>query len=196
MGEHMNDIFMLLLKGAYILIPAYFANMAPPLVKRFKFMESFATPIDRGKKLKDDAYMFGQNKTYRGFIVGMIGGALGGLLQSLLHDISVFRNLSVDGIPYNNIVFMICFGAVMGFGALFGDLVESFFKRRLGIGPGQRFVPWDQIDLVIGAYIFALPMIYLVISWQLFLCSIIMTFCLHVMTNHTAYYLNIRKEKW
>jgi CDP-2,3-bis-(O-geranylgeranyl)-sn-glycerol synthase len=192
----MDNIWILLLKSAYLLVPAYFANMAPPLAKKFKMFESLATPVDKGKKLRDERHLFGENKTYRGFIVGMLGGIIGGILQSLLYNVSFFNNISIEGIAYNNLIFMICFGALMGFGAIFGDLVESFFKRRLGRGPGERFVPWDQIDLVFGAYIFVTPVIYFVISWQLFLCSIIVTFFLHVITNHAAYYLNIRKEKW
>ncbi len=192
----MNDILLLLLKSAYFLVPAYFANMAPPLAKRFNILESLAKPVDKGRMLKDNKYMFGQNKTYRGFIVGMIGGALGGILQVILYDISFFHEISLSGILYDNALFMVCFGALMGFGAIFGDLVESFIKRRVGVDPGASFVPWDQIDLVIGAYIFVLPIVFGLLSWKLFLCSIIVTFFLHVMTNHAAYYLHIRKEKW
>lgn len=192
----MNDILLLFLKSAYLLVPAYCANMAPPLAKRFHLLESLAKPVDKGKVLKDNKYIFGQNKTYRGFIVGMIGGALGGILQVLLYNISFFHEISLSGIIYNNALFMVCFGALMGFGAIFGDLAESFIKRRVGVNPGERFIPWDQIDLVIGAYIFTLPILFGLISWQLFLCSILVTFFLHVMTNHAAYYLHIRKEKW
>jgi CDP-2,3-bis-(O-geranylgeranyl)-sn-glycerol synthase len=190
------DILILLLKGAYILIPAYFANMAPPLAKKFRILESFAKPIDNGKVFPDNRHIFGQNKTYRGFIVGMIAGAIGGLVQVLLYNLRFFRSISINGIAYDNVTFMICFGALMGIGAIFGDLVESFVKRRLNLGPGKSFIPWDQIDLVIGAYVLTIPIIYYFISWQLFLSSIIVTFFLHMITNHVAYYLNIRKEKW
>lgn len=178
------------------MVPAYFANMAPPLAKRFRWMEPLAKPIDDGRILRDNRYIFGQNKTYRGFIVGMIGGAFGGLLQVLLHGISFFNDIGLNGIAYDNAVFMICFGALMGFGAIFGDLAESFIKRRKGVNPGEKFVPWDQTDLVIGAYLLTLPILYSLITWKLFLCSIIVTFFLHVITNHVAYYLHIRKEKW
>jgi CDP-2,3-bis-(O-geranylgeranyl)-sn-glycerol synthase len=126
----------------------------------------------------------------------MLGGAIGGILQALLYDIPFFHNISIGGIAYDNLLFMVGFGALMGLGAIFGDLAESFSKRRLDVDPGERFVPWDQIDLVIGAYIFVIPVAYSVLSWQLFLCSIMITFFLHVMTNHVAYYLHIRKEKW
>ena len=192
----MDNIWILLLKSAYFLVPAYFANMAPPLIKKFGILESLAKPVDKGEKWHDDREVFGANKTYRGFIVGMIGGAIGGLLQLLLYDVSIFHSLSISGIMYDNMLFMVCFGALMGFGAILGDLIESFFKRRIGVAPGKSFRPWDQIDLVFGAYLFILPVVYSFISWKLFLCSVFVTFFLHVLTNHAAYYLHIRKEKW
>jgi CDP-2,3-bis-(O-geranylgeranyl)-sn-glycerol synthase len=192
----MENFWILLLKSAYFLVPAYFANMAPPLAKKFNILESLATPVDKGKKLRDDKHLFGANKTYRGFIVGMIGGALGGLLQLLLYNVSFFHKISISGILYDNLLFMVCFGALMGFGAIFGDLAESFFKRRLGVEPGKSLLPWDQIDLVFGAYLLAFPIVYALLSWKLFLCSILVTFFLHVLTNHIAYYLHIRREKW
>lgn len=48
-------------------------------------------------------------------------------------------------------------GGWLGLGALVGDMVKSFFKRRLGIKPGAMFQPWDGIDYMIGAIIFMLP---------------------------------------
>ena len=192
----MDGIFLLCLKSAYFLVPAYIANMAPPLVKKLGWLESLDVPIDKEKKLGDKRQLFGRNKTYRGFVVGVIGGAIGGMLQSLVYGVRFFDVMGIDGIAYHNIAFMIFFGALMGFGAIFGDLVESFIKRRLGIGPGKRFVPWDQTDLVVGAYLLVLPITFTLISWQLFLSSMVITFLLHILINHAAYYLDIRKERW
>jgi len=42
------------------------------------------------------------------------------------------------------IVFSICFGALLG------DIVESFFKRRKGIERGKDWIPFDQLDFIIG----------------------------------------------
>jgi CDP-2,3-bis-(O-geranylgeranyl)-sn-glycerol synthase len=43
-------------------------------------------------------------------------------------------------------------------GALFGDIVESFFKRRIGKERGESWYPFDQLDFVLGALILALLM--------------------------------------
>ncbi|KAA0006124.1 MAG: CDP-archaeol synthase, partial [Thermoplasmata archaeon] len=39
------------------------------------------------------------------------------------------------------------------FGALLGDIVESFFKRRVGKERGEDWIPFDQVDFLIGALI-------------------------------------------
>jgi len=195
----MDNIWLLLLKSAYFLIPAYFANMAPPLAKKLKIFECLAHPVDNNKVLRDGRSLFGRNKTYRGFLVGLIGGVLGAYLQMLLFNIPFFRSISVVGIDYSSHAVVLLIGMLMGVGAITGDLIESFFKRRLNIGSGEMFVPWDQTDLVMGAYLFMLPFVYIykiLVSWQLFLCSILTTFFLHIIINHIAFYLNIRKEKW
>jgi len=36
-------------------------------------------------------------------------------------------------------------------GALLGDIVESFFKRRMGKERGEDWIPFDQLDFVVGA---------------------------------------------
>ncbi len=192
----MNDFILLLLQSAYFLIPAYFANMAPPLVKKAKFLEFLNIPVDKGKKFKDGKPLFGTNKTCRGFVVGAIGGIIGAYLQMFLYQFFFFQQISIPGIDYTSHIIVILLGLLMGLGAITGDLIESFFKRRLSVNPGESLKPWDQIDLVIGAYIFVVPLLYAQLSWTLFLCSIIITFFLHVLSNHTAFYLRIRNEKW
>jgi CDP-2,3-bis-(O-geranylgeranyl)-sn-glycerol synthase len=192
----MNTLLLLLIQSAYFLIPAYFANMAPPIAKKFKFLESLKIPIDRGKKFSDGRSLFGQNKTYRGYVVGIIGGIIGAYIQMLLFKYPIFQNISIIGIDYTSHFVVLLLGVLLGFGAITGDLIESFLKRRVGMDSGESFVPWDQIDHVIGAYIFVLPIVFYALTWKLFLCSIIITFFLHVIINHISFYMNIRQEKW
>ena len=82
----------------------------------------------------------------------------------------------------------------MGFGALTGDLAKSFFKRRIGIKPGAKFIPFDQMDFVLGAFIFTVP----VFAWTLkiFIASLLLSLVLDVIVNHAAFWLKIRNEKW
>jgi CDP-2,3-bis-(O-geranylgeranyl)-sn-glycerol synthase len=44
----------------------------------------------------------------------------------------------------------------MGVGALAGDATESFFKRRRGIERGRPWPGFDQLDFLVGAWVFAI----------------------------------------
>jgi len=163
------------------MLPAYFANMAPVIVK--DWFKKLAIPIDFGKNI------FGKNKTYRGFVFGIFFAVVTAYLQFLLYNIGFFKTLSF--IDYSN-WFLV--GFYFGFGALLGDLLESFMKRRLKIGPGEKFIPWDQLDFVVGSLI--LVGIIVNITWKKVLFIAIISVLGHILVNHAAYYLKIRNEKW
>ena len=168
------------------MMPAYFANMAPVIVK--DIFNKLAIPIDFGKKINGKE-IFGKNKTFRGFIFAVVFGVIIAFLQFLLYRFDYFKMLSF--IDYSN---WLVLGILFGFGAIFGDLVKSFFKRRLNISPGQRFVPWDQLDFVVGALVFV--SFILEISWGKVVAILLISFLGHIAVNHSAYSLGIRKEKW
>jgi len=44
------------------------------------------------------------------------------------------------------------------FGALIGDIIKSFFKRRIGKKRGQDWIPFDQIDFILGVLFFSFLM--------------------------------------
>ncbi len=182
----MAEIFLVfILKCFYLMLPAYFANMAPVMVKKINF---FAFPIDFNKKLNDNP-IFGKNKTFRGFIFGVVFAIAVAYIQFLLYGLEFFRNASFFG--YKNWLLL---GFLMGLGALSGDLAKSFFKRRLGIEPGAMFIPFDQTDFVIGAFVFIMPAFDVTI--KIFVVSLLMSFVLHIIVNHASFYAGIRNEKW
>ena len=131
----------------WIIIPAYVANGCAVLVGGGK-------PIDFGKKWKDGKRILGDGKTWRGLVVGTFLGMTVGFALSAA---SIYINEWGYGFigltdfyefPYMiPIVFSICFGA------LIGDITESFFKRRIGKNRGEDWIPFDQLDFLIGALI-------------------------------------------
>ncbi len=183
---NMDETFAIfLLKCFYLMLPAYFANMSPVL---FKKINLFEYPIDFNKTLNNKP-LLGKNKTFRGLIFGIIFAVVIAYAQFLLYNIEFFRSISF--MNYQN-WFLV--GFLLGLGALTGDLVKSFFKRRLDIEPGAKFIPFDQIDFVIGALIFIIPIFN--VSLQILLTSLLLSFLLHITINHIAFYLKIRNEKW
>ncbi len=173
------------LKCLYLMLPAYFANMAPVIARKINL---FAYPIDFNKQINKNP-IFGKNKTYRGLVFGVVFALAIAFAQFLLYGAEVFRNISF--FDYQN---WHIFGILMGLGALLGDLVKSFFKRRIGIEPGEKFVPFDQTDFVVGALLFIIPVFDLTL--KIFIFSLVLSFLLHIAVNHAAFYLKIRNEKW
>ena len=157
-----TEILLLVLRAIYYYLPAYFANGMP-----IAFGDG--TPIDFGKKWKDGRRIFGEGKTFRGMLFGIGVGTL-----------------AIGTIQGN-----ILLAFLMSLGAIMGDLVKSFVKRRLGYGSGEKFFPWDQIDFLIGATIFVslvkLPRIDFVIA------IFVITPLIHLGTNYISYLLGLKK---
>ncbi len=166
----------------------YLANMAPVITKGV--FKNLAKPIDFGKKINGKEIL-GSHKTFRGLLFGVVFGILTALIQFLLYRYEAFNKVSI--FDYG-LMSSIILGALMGFGAVFGDMVKSFFKRRVKIEPGKPWIPFDQIDFVIGGLllsfiIFIPPIPYIVMI-------IVVSPLGHIAVNHLAFYLKIRKEKW
>ena len=166
-----------IIKCIYFMLPAYFANMAPVIVK--KSFKKLAIPVNEK--------IFGKNKTYRGLIFGILFAIIIAFAQYLAYSPLSYLYF----FDYSNWLEL---GFLIGSGAVFGDLIKSFFKRMLGYKPGQPFVPFDQIDFVIGALLFVSLVFELTI--EMIVTIIITSFILHILVNHAAYYLKIRNEKW
>ncbi len=149
--------------------PSYVANAAPLLL-------GGGTPLDRGRNFVDGQPIFGTHKTVRGLFAGIIAGTAMGLAESLFDP-----RLLLGG-------FMIALGAVLG------DLVGAFVKRRLKIVPGKPFPILDQLDFVLGGLV--LGTLFFPMSWLSILLVVVVTPPIHLGTNYGAYLLGIKKTRW
>lgn len=163
----------MILEALYFALPVYLANMSPVLFRKLNILN---IPIN--KKL------FGSHKTYQGFLVGIIIAVLTVYIQYKL-------SLSINLINYSNYLLI---GFLFGFGALIGDLIKSFFKRRLNIKPGQPWIPFDQLDFIIGGLLF-ISFIYIPpIKMIIFL--LVITPIGHIIINYMGYCLGLREVKY
>ena len=73
-------------------------------------------------------------------------------------------------------------------------MLKSYFKRKLNIKPGKSWIPFDQLDFIIGGLLF----ISLVFTppTEIIIILLILTPFLHITTNHIGYYLGIREVKY
>ena len=132
----------------WFLLPAMIANMAPVIAARYAVLSQLAKPLDGGMSISGRR-LLGSHKTVRGVVVGILAGSATAFAQTLLYVFDIGRDIAL--VPYTSIVFALVLGGVLGLGALTGDAVKSFIKRRIGILPGNSFPVFDQIDFVIGA---------------------------------------------
>jgi CDP-2,3-bis-(O-geranylgeranyl)-sn-glycerol synthase len=98
------------------------ANTAPLVAKRL-FGARWSTPLDGGLRFLDGRPLLGASKTVRGLVAATLASALAAPLLGLPAAI----------------------GAVLGVGAMLGDALASFTKRRLGTPPSGRATGLDQI---------------------------------------------------
>ena len=156
-----------------LMLPAYCANMAAPFAK---FWPGWNRPISRR--------WLGDHKTVVGFLLGVGAAVLTSYVQARVPWWP--RGLDPSG--------WFALGCAQGAGAMTGDAVKSFFKRRIGIAPGRPWVPADQLDFIAGAMLAAWPWLHL---QPLDVVAILgFTFVAHITVNHIAFRLGIRDTKW
>lgn len=162
---------------------AAFASSKIPVIKKFNYPVDFYLKL-RGKRL------LGNHKTIRGFIAGILIG-----IATVYFQIFVYNNFeplrNVLPLDYNSID-PIIFGSLLGFGALAGDAVKSFFKRQIGIVPGRSWVPFDQTDYIIGGVI--LSWFYLPLDFYNYIFLFIVWFLLHPLFTLFGYLLKLRRH--
>ncbi len=161
----------------YYIFPAYCANGAPVLF-------GGGCPIDRGKKFLDGKPIFGAHKTFRGFFAGILIGTLVGWAQEALAPNA--------GLPAGSLVQ----GFVMSLGALTGDLIGSFIKRRLDLKPGAPLPVSDQLDFVLAALLFVAAIGAPWLTSARVLIIILLTAPIHLLINAAAYLLHLKKTPW
>ena len=177
----------IVLQSVYFMFPAYVANMLPQLFCRFKLLEFLNIPVDFDVKMGKQT-IFGDHKTWRGVLIGILGSIFIVYLQKRLEGVGFFLGISL--LDYSSINILIV-GFLFGAGALIGDIFKSFIKRRINIAPGKTMPVFDQLDFVIGALLF-ISLIYTP-SLNNVIAIFILSPLLHVAVNIIAYFLKLKK---
>ena len=75
-----------------------------------------------------------------------------------------------------------------------GDSMKSLVKRRIGIAPGKPWIPWDQLDFVLGALAFVGGRAFL--SWSDMVLILLLSLGEHIAVTRMAYWTGIRDVRW
>ncbi len=178
----------LLLLALWSFFPAGLANMAPVFAKRIPMPEALGRPVDLGKSFRGKR-IFGDNKTFRGFVAGFIFALAGVWMQREL-----FPTCSSCQLEFQNYMAInpVLLAALFTIGALGGDAIESFFKRQLGKKPGSTWFPFDQGDFIIGGLLATWPVMKY--SVQLAGVILVMGVVLHVVSTYIGHWLGLKEK--
>lgn len=177
----MAGIIEIITQAVWLMLPAYISN---PTAVVF----GGGTPIDFGKNWKDGKRILGEGKTFRGLIGGTICGLIIGIIQMQYVPFEYLGNFTLLAV------------FSLSFGALLGDMVKSFFKRRLSYDRGMKLPFIDQLDFVAGAWVLT----YLLepewfsgnFTLWILIVVIVLTPILHRVTNIIGYHMKLKKEPW
>lgn len=184
-----------LVLAIWLMLPAYVANCSAALF-------GGGRPIDGGLVLWDRRRALGDGKTFRGLALGTACGVGVGTLQMLvlsttqetLQPLDVRLPSFGDGLEAGIVVFC------LSVGALLGDMVASFFKRRLGLKRGSPLPLIDQLDFVAGAWLLtalaARGWFFEQFTTGVMLAVIIITPVLHVAFNVIGYLIGKKQVPW
>lgn len=191
---------MIILKMYVTLMPVIFAGILNMFFVRTAVYRRLRSPMDRGVCLRDGRRLFGDNKTWIGFL-GMIicnmfsqavwGAVCGHFLPGLntiyqYHENTLGLNLAI--------------GALFGFAYVLFELPNSFLKRRFDIPEGKTvrskvgyvFLAVDQIDSLIGVTL-ALALLIPIPRWQYGL-YLVLGGGTHICVNFVLYQMKIRRN--
>lgn len=173
----------------WFFIPAGIANMAPVFAARAPNFIHLNAPLDGGKTWRGRR-IFGDNKTWRGLVAGVLTGIVVIWVQT--YALRFMPDLHEYLKPLDYSTFSITLvGALLGLGAILGDAVESFFKRQKGIAAGSTWLPFDQIDFVIGAALLTMPVVWLG-GWH-YVWAVVAYFVFHVISTYIAWKIGMKK---
>lgn len=170
----------------WFFVPAYAADVSPIFAARL--FPRLDAPLDGGRTLAGKT-LLGAHKTWRGLLACVLAGTATGPVQAALESAGPLGALALPGCDADPWLR----GALLGFGAGIGDAARSFFKRRWGVAPGEPWIPFDQLDFVLGAALFVsvvcpLPPVALLLSLPVvFVCDVAAT---------AAFWLVGLKERW
>lgn len=169
------EIGFMVLQALWFIAPAYAANAFPPLLRG-------KIPLDKGNRLNRHRVL-GEGKTLEGTFGGIFFGVFFGSVQIY------FQPLLPAELGLYQMTFPLIF--LLSFGAIAGDIVNSFFKRRFGIKRGERIPFINRLDFLASALLFA----YIVarIRPEHIIILFLVTPVVHKVANLIGFALKIKK---
>lgn len=178
----------MILFALWFFLPAGYANVVPVFAAHMPLLKKLSQPLDfnshfRGKRL------FGNNKTWRGLILGVAVATLTIYLQRYLYGQSEWIREISRGVDYQSVNIWLL-GPLLGVGALLGDAIESFFKRQAGVAPGAQWFPFDQTDYIAGGLLLSSTVVLL--SAREYVSVFLVWFGIHIIASYIGFLMGLK----
>ncbi|MEC8216800.1 MAG: CDP-2,3-bis-(O-geranylgeranyl)-sn-glycerol synthase [Candidatus Thermoplasmatota archaeon] len=180
----------------WIVGPAYIANSVAVLT-------GGKYPIDQGRTLSDGNRILGDGKTWSGLLGGTLGGIMFGTILDSGDGRMALERLTgeehVQSLWSENPV-MVFF--LLSFGALFGDMAASFYKRRQNLLRGDKFAILDMYDFILMSLLLCIIfqrdwlLSWILDGWAPLFTVLILTPFLHRGVNIIGYNIGVKNEPW
>ena len=180
------------------MMPLILAGIFNMIFTKTKIYKNNKLPIDLGKNFVDGKRLFGDNKTWIGFISMILFCILFQVIWGIICKYFGFENNNELYLIYENTIhFNIIIGFLFGFTYMICELPNSFIKRRINIIPGKTdkgikgviFFVIDQIDSLIG--VFFVLMSFNGMSLSRYLLYLFIGALTHIGINFLLYCLRI-----
>jgi CDP-2,3-bis-(O-geranylgeranyl)-sn-glycerol synthase len=163
--------------------------MIPIAMAKLPIVRNWDYPLDFYKEFQG-IRIFGDHKTIRGLISGIILAIIVAYAQKAIYlgNPGLQSAFAVD----YRFIDPLVFGFLAGAGALMGDALKSFFKRRTAIKPGDTWFPFDQTDYIIGGLVCI--SFYTRFTLEQYILIAILYFGLHLLSTYVGYLLKLKKS--
>ena len=183
------------------LMSSVLAGIINSLWCKLKVMKKLQIPMDGGKCLGDGKRIFGENKTWKGFVGYILWNIICMVLWGLVCKFFGLETYNMFYTNYENtVLFNLAAGGLVGFGYALFELPNSFLKRRLGIEPGKSisgvlkafFVFFDQADSVFGCVL--VVCIFAPMTIGFYFLYVVVGAVTHIIINMLLYVCKLRKN--
>jgi CDP-diglyceride synthetase len=181
------------LSAIWVFLPVLGGALAHAPVLALDLLKPLKRPLDGGARFRGRR-LFGDNKTWRGAIVIVIGVLVATLLLSTWDWwwSRVPGDLKEAG--------PLLYGLLLGLGVVVGELPNSFLKRQLDIAPGSQrrslggvlLSIYDQADFVLAVWLLLLPL-WVMAPWEAAVVFAVVT-AVHLVINVIGYAIGARKS--
>ncbi len=190
----LDPFFASALAVLWVILPSYIANAFATLPR------GRGPPMDFGRNWRDGRRVLGPSKTWSGFLFAGFAAMPFGLLEAWLILLAP-PNLQLVPVLAPSVAAAVPLAAILTFGAMGGDALGSFVKRRLGRESGTRTILLDQLPFVlvpiaIGLVVYPALFVSVFVRWEAVIWLLVYTLGLHAAFNWVGFKAGLKKVPW